>query len=333
MKEDDIRPDALNKEHLNLIYEDIKSILRKKSQFVEIPCPACESENYIKIFKKHDFIFVKCNNCETIFVNPRPTFEILSDFYAVSKSWNFYNDFLFPSTEDSRRENIFKPRAKKVVELCKNHNTETKFLFDVGSGFGTFCEEITKLNIFDNVIAVELSHKLAETSRKKGLKVLEMPIEEVNMRNVNVITTFELIEHLFRPKDVLVSCNKILTRGGLLILTTPNIKGFDLLVLGKYSDNILAPIHINYFHADSLKILLENCGFEIIEVLTPGKLDAELVRKKTLSSEFDLSNNPFLEYILIEKWDVLHDSFQNFLSENNLSSHLWIVAKKINSIS
>ena len=104
-----------------------------------------------------------------------------------------------------------------------------------------------------------------------------------------------MIEHLFWPKDFLIVCNKILIRGGLLILTTPNIKGFDLMVLNKLSDNVGGPNHLNYFHAKSLKRLLKNSGFEMIELLTPGKLDAELVRKKILSGDLDVSNNPFID--------------------------------------
>lgn len=144
-----------------------------------------------------------------------------------------------------------------------------------------------------------------------------------------MITNFELIEHLFCPKDFVKSCYDALSSEGLLILTTPNIKGFDLVTLGKISTNIAGPNHINYFHPASLTLLLENSGFKVVEVLTPGKLDAELVRKKIISKELDITNNPFLQLILIDRWDEIGKNFQNFLSSNNLSSHMWIVAKKV----
>jgi len=111
-------------------------------------------------------------------------------------------------------------------------------------------------------------------------------------------------------------------------ITTPNIKGFDLITLGKLHQNIV-PHHLNYFNIDSLCLLLKNCGFEIVEVSTPGKLDAELVRKKIINGEFDVSEKPFLKYLLVEKWNELGKSFQTFLSENGLSSHMWIVARQI----
>lgn len=329
MKEEDIRPDHLMRGNAKLHTEDVQHLLTRRNEFVKIPCPACELNSCQVVFEKNGFTFVSCTECETIFINPRPTFEMLTEFYATSKSIKYWNDKIFPVSEDSRRSQIFCPRAERVVELCRKHNAATKVLLDVGAGFGTFCEEIKELAIFNKVIAVEPSHDLAETCRRKGLDVIEKPIEEVDLDKVSVITNFELVEHLYWPKDFLLACGKALPGGGLLILTTPNIKGFDLLVLGKLSNNIGGPNHLNYFHPRSLSHLLRRCGFEVIEVMTPGKLDAELVRKRILSNELDVSSHPFLKYVLIDQWEATGEAFQRFLADNGLSSHLWMVASKI----
>ncbi|MFX1256292.1 MAG: class I SAM-dependent methyltransferase [Promethearchaeota archaeon] len=328
MKEGDIRPENLMDEELNLRLEDIKNLLRNIDNFLEIDCPACNSEKYNKDFEKFGFTFVKCGQCETIFMNPRPSYLMLKDYYENAKHLKFWNTKIFPISEEIRRERIFIPRAKRVVELCKKYSLGKRILLDVGAGFGTFCEELEKFNFFEKIIAVEPSHELAETCRTKNIEVLEQPIEYVKVSNIDVITNFELIEHLFNPKEFLLLCNKALSDNGLLILTTPNIKGFDLLVLGDKSDNIGDPNHLNMFHIDSLTFLLENCNFEVLEVLTPGKLDSSIVRNKILSGDYDISNNPFLKYLLIDRWDEIGNSFQEFLINNNLSSHLWIVARK-----
>jgi 2-polyprenyl-3-methyl-5-hydroxy-6-metoxy-1,4-benzoquinol methylase/ribosomal protein S27E len=329
MIEEIIRPDYLMQENAKLHAEDIRQLLARRNEFAEIACPACDSNSYQVVFEKDGFTFVTCTKCETVFINPRPTFEMLVEFYATSKSIKHWNDKIYPISEDARRSRIFAPRAERVVELCRKHNAVTKVLLDVGAGFGTFCEEIKKLAVFDRVIAVEPSHDFAETCRRKGLDVIEKPIEEVDLVEVSVITNFELIEHLYSPKDFLLACGRALPRGGLLILTTPNIKGFDLLVLGKLSNNIGGPNHLNYFHPESLGILLQHCSFEVIKLMTPGKLDAELVRKKILSSDLDVSGSPFLKTVLIDKWETIGESFQRFLEDSGLSSHLWMVARKI----
>jgi len=317
------------RENAKLHAEDVQRLLAHRDEFVQVSCPACESGNYQVIFEKNGFTFVMCQECETVFINPRPTFDMLTDFYATSKSIKHWNDKIFPASEDFRRKQLFAPRAAHVARLCKKYNVLTKVLLDVGAGFGTFCEEIKKLGVFDKVIAIEPSRDLADTCRRKGLDVIEKPIEEVGLDEVNVIVGFELIAHLYWPKDFLLTCARILHKGGLLILTAPNIKGFDLLVLGKLSNNINGPNHLNYFNPKSLSHLLQHCGFETIEIATPGKLDAELVRKKILSGELDISNQPFLKHVLIDEWETMGNAFQHFLADNMLSSHLLVVARKI----
>jgi 2-polyprenyl-3-methyl-5-hydroxy-6-metoxy-1,4-benzoquinol methylase len=329
MKETDIRPSDLMRENADLRKEDLQKLFEHKNKFVEISCPACEANSYEDVFEKEGFTFVTCKNCETLFVNPRPSFEMLTDFYTTSKSIKHWNDKIFPVSENSRRSQIFAPRAIRVIELCTGYNAATKILLDVGAGFGTFCEEIKKFAVFDKVIAVEPSHDLADTCRRKGLDVIERPIEEVDLNEVSIITNFELIEHLYRPKDFLLACGRKLPNGGLLILTTPNIKGFDLLMLGKLSDNVAGPNHLNYFHPESLSYLLNQCGFDVVEIMTPGKLDAEIVRKKILSGELNIESCPFIKYVLIDLWEIVGEDFQHFIADNALSSHLWVVAKKV----
>lgn len=329
MKEDSIRPEQLGREGDLLHLEDARKILEHKAEFVRVNCPACDAGETDFLYEKSGFSFVSCRNCGTVYINPRPAFPLLADFYNQAKSLKHWNDKVFPASEEVRRREIFKPRAEKVVEQCFKHGTQKKILLDVGAGFGTFCEEIKKLNFFEKVIAVEPSPDLAATCRRKGLEVIEKPIEEVELKDVNVITNFELIEHLFAPVDFIKACVDALSKNGLFIVTTPNLKGFESATLGRESVSVGGPNHLNYFNLFSLKLLLERCGLTVVETLTPGKLDAELVRKKILNGEFDVSDFPFLRQVLIDKWETVGQNFQDFLADNNLSSHMWLVAKKL----
>lgn len=328
MKEKDIRPDKLQRENQKLRQKDIRRILAFRKKFVKVSCPACGGKTEKPIFKKDGFNFVQCRRCGTIFINSRPSFSLLADFYGNSSCIKYWNNKIFPISENVRRRQIFAPRATRVVALCKKYSVDNSLLVDVGAGFGTFCEEIKKKKFFKKVLAIEPSADLAATCRRKGIETIEKPIEKTVLKRASVITSFELIEHLFNPKEFISACAKSLAKKGLFIITTPNVKGFDFSVLGKKADNFGGPNHLNYFHPQSLKILLESCGLEMVEITTPGKLDAELVRKKILSGESDAKEFPFLKQILIDRWEKLGGKFQNFLAENNLSSHMWIVARK-----
>ncbi len=328
MRESQIRPEKLMQENARLRRADLRRLVKQKHQFVLVNCPACDSRQQTRLWVKDNFRFVRCRKCDTVFISPRPSQAILGNFYQQALSIKHWNDEIFPASEEMRRKQIFKPRAQRVKELCHRYRVRRKLLVDVGAGFGTFGEEITKLKLFNRIVMVEPSPDLAETCRRKNLEVVEDIIENTNLNQIDVMTNFELIEHLFSPKKFIQACARALSKRGLLILTTPNIKGFDLMVLGKASNHIAGPNHLNYFHPASLRNLVEKCGLKVVEVLTPGELDVDVVKQKVLNGEISLGQQPVWQEILFNQGEATADSFQKFLQRHNLSSHMWLVAQK-----
>jgi 2-polyprenyl-3-methyl-5-hydroxy-6-metoxy-1,4-benzoquinol methylase len=328
MKEEDIRPQEMHEKVQELHKKDVKDIIKYKDEFNSVNCPGCGDEDEKFLHKKEGFRFVQCKNCETIYINPRPTPKMLDDFYSNSLSMKYWNETIFPNTEENRKDKIFSERKNKVINFCKKYKSETNKLIDVGAGFGTFIYLMKNSNFFNKTIAIEPSKNLAKSCKKRGLNVIDKPIEKVKNINADVITSFEVIEHLYDPIKFIKNCYNSLSKNGLLILTTPNVKGFELSMLKRISPNYGGPDHLNYYHPNSLKDLLKDNGFEVLETLTPGKLDAELVRKEVINGNIDLGNDMFLKDILVDRWEELKKPFQDFLIENKLSSHMWIVARK-----
>jgi SAM-dependent methyltransferase len=329
LRETEIRPDHLMEEQARRFAADIERILSRRSEFVSVPCPACQLRDARPAFQKYELSYVVCKECETMYINPRPSPAVLEMYYTTSENYAYWNEHIFPASEASRREKIFRPRAERVAEICARHKVGRRALLEVGAGFGTFCEELRALNLFDRLLAVEPTPSLAATCRQRGIEVIEKPIEHVQLEGtpVDVVASFEVMEHLFSPIDFVRQCARLLEPGGLFIATCPSVKGFDIATLQSLSSAV-DPEHLNYFHPASLSHLVESCGFNVTEVHTPGKLDAELVRKKVLAGEFDLSGQPFLKQVLIDDWERLGAPFQDFLATNRLSSHLWLVARK-----
>jgi len=328
MREADIRPDELKKNQSKVIAADIRWLLSRRESFVRVDCPACGSAGYTGTFEKNGFEYSACGDCGTLFMNPRPSREVLDEFYRTSENYKYWKEHIFPASEHARREKIFRPRAARVASLCAGYGIRDAVLMEVGAGFGTFCEEAGRYEVFKRITAVEPTPDLAEACRKRGLEVIEKPIEEVVCdAPVDVIVAFEVIEHLFSPGKFIGKCASVLSPGGIMVVTCPNAHGFDIDTLGKLSDSIDHE-HLNYFNPESLASLIAGNGFEVLEVSTPGELDAELVRKKVLAGEFDVSGQPFLKRVLIDEWERLGDAFQRFLAENRLSSHMWVVARK-----
>lgn len=330
LTEQEIRPAQLMAKQRIAALVDVGRILSRYEEFVYVPCPACGAEDSEPKFEKNSISYVNCRVCHTFYVNPRPGPSVLEWFYRGSPNYAYWNNVVFPASETARLQKIFIPRVDKLLELCRKYSVATKAIMEVGAGFGTFCAEVKARNMFSRVVAVEPTPDLAETCRKRGLEVLEQPIEQIELDRTalfDVVASFEVIEHLFAPIDFVGHMTRLLKPGGLLILTCPNGQGFDVETLGTAS-NTVDHEHLNYFNPGSLKKMLTNCGMEVLESFTPGKLDAELVRNKILMGEFDVSTQPFLKKILIDNWEQLGHPFQEFLVQHGLSSNMWMVARK-----
>jgi len=328
LSESDIRPDDLVKQQEAIILKDVERLIRRSDEFVKVACPACQSTENVKKYEKYSLNYRECCECETLYISPRPTEETLEDCYQKSEVYAFWNKHMYPASEEARRNKIYAPRVDRVLELCQKYKIPTNSVLEVGAAYGTFCLEMYSRGVFKRIVGVEPTPDLAQTSRDKGIEIIQKPIEKVQFEETfDVTVSFEVIEHLFSPKKFIEHCYHSLSPKGLFVVTCPNGKGFDIELLGPLSNSVDHE-HLNYFNPESLSLLLERSGFKVLEKLTPGKLDAELVRKKALSGELDLSGDTFLKRILIDEWSDLGVSFQGFLAKNNLSSHMWIVAQK-----
>jgi len=327
--EADIRPDHLMPRAMELLEQDTRYLIARSGEFVRVPCPACGCVDTQAVMHKRGVTFDACDDCGTVYVNPRPTREILEDYYRQAKYYEYWNKYIYPQSEDVRRRKIFRPRAERVAEICERFAVSRRTIVDVGAAHGFFCEEIRALGAFERVVAIEPVAAMAESCRRRGFTVIEAPVERADLGSdpVDVIVSFEVLEHLFCPEAFLRGCEGLLSPDGLLVLSCPNIRGFDLLVLREAADSI-TPEHLNYFHPEALQTLCERCGFETVEITTPGKLDADIVRKKVMAGLYDLSERPFLQQVLIQEWDRVGEAFQRFLADNRLSSHMWFVGRK-----
>lgn len=334
LTEGEIRPEALMAEQARLFAEDVARLMRQQDHFIDVPCPACQSITYEFAFTTNNLPFVSCLHCQTLFATPRPRPEHMADYYQNSKNYQYWSQHIFPASEQARREKIFKPRVRQVLEICERLGLPTRTLLEVGAGFGLFCEEMKATQRFQRVIAVEPTPSLAADCRQRGIEVFEQTIESLDKTHVfapgetlDVIANFEVIEHLFSPRDFLQQCADLLDTGGILIITCPNGQGFDITILREHSCAVDVE-HVNLFNPHSLSLLLEQCGFEVLERQTPGQLDAELVRKAFLSGVVNPEHHLFFKHLLVDHWEQYGAAFQTFLRNNGLSSNMLLVARK-----
>lgn len=328
LTEDEIRPRQFEEGKLAALQADLAWLRQRRPDFVAVACPACLGDAQSPAFEKFGFHFVQCQACRTVYMSPRAPVALLGEFYGRSVLYEYWNKYIFPTSREARKAKLFRPRVQRIVDICQRLGIRQDTLVEVGAAHGMFCEEALAAKAFERVIAIEPGEALAGTCRSLGIETINLPVEQVDgLRNAQVVASFEVIEHLFSPRDFLSKCREILAPGGVLVLSCPNYEGFDIQVLGVASESLDAE-HINLFNPVAMTRMIRDCGFSLLECSTPGELDAELVRTQILDGRLDISNHRFLKTVLVDRWEELGPPFQAFLKTNRLSSHMWVVAQR-----
>ncbi len=318
-------------EHMALLREKsgVEFFLKEQSQFVEVNCPACLSSTNSKIvFYKYGFKHSSCSNCKTLYVSTRPTEAQLFQYYREYEAPNYWTKILTETCHE-RKTLQHMPRVRALEKIIAKNDSSKGLLVDLGAGEGNFSKAVQEAQIFDVVIASDISDKCIESCRKRGLKTKKATVDEFEDHSINCITVNDLIEHVTSPFDFLTSCFKKLMKNGTIMLCTPNGEGFDFKMLGEKTENISPPEHLQYFNPVSIGNLLEKTGFQITSVTTPGILDVSIIKRQISDKCLNLKkDNHYLDFIFSLDCQEIEESLQEFLSSNNLSSHMLVFAKK-----
>ena len=135
--------------------------------------------------------------------------------FSGSKSMPGYDESLLPKMHRIVNESS----KKKLVKVL-----------DVGCGGGIFSESMARLDITDKVLGIDMSPDVLEIAKKhrqrdpKLIDKLDYKLAELSGidKTYDILTLFEVLEHVSRPADMLkVALNKI-NPGGWIFLSTIN---------------------------------------------------------------------------------------------------------------
>ena len=254
-------------------------------------CPVCNSNKINPIRGYHSAFLGKCRECSFIFSQKEPSHEELENYYLrYSYSENYYSS---PLTQ---------LRYNQLLEKMEPFRKNNRIL-DVGCGNGDFLL-VAKSRGWD-CWGTEFSESAVSICRHKGLNVLHGSLEELTdqIPDFDIITSFEVLEHILTPAKEVRLFHQKLRPGGLLYITTPNFNSLmRKLLRGKY-DVILYPEHLAYFTPLTLQKLLEDAGFKQKKMITTG-----FSINRLLNSLLGRNQNPFSADSIDEKFRIALES-------------------------
>jgi len=327
MKECEIRPKDVMDQYLQLSLQDGRAIQARSQAFVDVACPACRSSGREQLFTKNGFNIQHCVKCRSIYCSPRPSEEQLYQLYNDTPSSRYWAEVFFPTVAPARKEKLFRPKAQAIHDLLRTRNFIPENICDAGAGYGLLLEELRNRWPAARLFAIEPSRKLAEICRQKGFRLLEKTAEDSRgwEGRMDLVTCFEVIEHVFDPEIFVASLYKLIRPGGYCLVTGLCGDGFDIQVLGARSKSIFPPHHINFLSVAGFEALFERAGFSEVSIVTPGKLDVDIVNNALADGDVVL---PLFLETLLRRGSDAQQELQAFLVKHKLSSHVWILARR-----
>jgi SAM-dependent methyltransferase len=234
---------------------------------IQVPCPLCgcvDTQTHSDVNAgslEHQSLgssrktvshgrLLRCPSCSFVFSEFRPADEDLHKLYREMDTT------VYERESQGRRRTAM--RHLRILEQY----ARAGHLLDVGCASGNLLAAAADTGWA--VTGVEPASSLCERAAKllngRG-QVQCLPLQQAKLTpsSFDVVTMWDVLEHVTDPVKFLGLCVTFLKPSGILIVNVPDISSFQAWVLGEHWP-LLLPEHLNYFDRKSLKYCGEIAG-------------------------------------------------------------------------
>ncbi|MDA1313824.1 MAG: class I SAM-dependent methyltransferase [Acidobacteria bacterium] len=234
-------------------------------------CPICKSANHTVYLNGAGTSFdpqafgssrteiaagtiLRCRECGFGYARHRPTDDQLGRLYREM------DIAVYQAEAEGRRRT-----AERHLKIVSSYLSGGRLL-DVGCASGAFLDRAESAGW--DVVGVEPSPPLYEMARDllagRG-EVLPVTLQEANLepQKFDVITLWDVLEHVADPIAFLVQCRSLLNSGGFVFANVPDLDSVPARLLGRRWP-LLLPEHLNYFNRPSLARCVQGAGLEVV---------------------------------------------------------------------
>lgn len=224
----------------------------------ESHCILCNETQYSLVLEMNGYQIVKCKNCTFVYALPLPSDEDLRKFYANADKYDTYLKKLTKIKRLKRRLRYYFyargikkyfPRDKKIR------------LLELGCYHGDFLLSLKDDPRFE-ASGIDIDVAGLKIARELGLKVYEGTLDDVQFDDDSFDCVFasHVLEHVRDPIGVLQQINRILAKGGVLVVIVPCVSHIKAKIYGKKWKYYGPPAHLWYFSNQTFKLYLEKVG-------------------------------------------------------------------------
>lgn len=232
-----------------------------------LTCNLCGGPDHAHLFIKNGYRLVRCRECDLAFIANPPDAAGIAALYTAAA--DYHDTLLDHESEDfARMRGIARQHATMLAR--STGPAKGLRLLDIGCSNGLFLDEVRRAGFA--VCGAELSPESSAFARSH----FDLPVHTGNWRDANfadgsfdVVTLFDVIEHLADPQGELRAIIRLLKPGGLLLQSTPDINGLFPRLSGLVANRIgywphpEPPWHLFQFSGRTLGAMTRAAGYEV----------------------------------------------------------------------
>lgn len=189
----------------------------------------------------------RCSSCGFRFYDP-----------ALAGGAEFYEEMMsvcpYPATT---------PEFTFALDFAKRNGL--KRVLDVGGGEGHFLDLARNSGM--ETSGVELNRNAAKTAADKGHRMFNEQMEEITAEDLDggtdLLTLFQVVEHVPSPVDFLLDAARLVRPGGYIVIAVPNER--RMLGLLHHDPANWPPHHVSRWRAKDLSHLAKRTGLSLIK--------------------------------------------------------------------
>ena len=247
----------------------------------EYPCCICESKSFIEVYPNTygligstaDYkvlmsasshaplvdALAKCTQCGHRQTNPRLEIEEVLTGYETAIDLDHVK-------QDKYRGRTFVRTIYGISLLSILRSSKSTRVLDIGCASGAFLNSVNH-EFGWNGVGLEPSKWMCEYGKQSyglDLRSNYFSASLFDANSFDLVTLWDVIEHISEPNQVLRDIALVLNDDGFLILNVPNSNSIAARILGRRWPFLLA-VHIHYFTPISIRKILDKHGFEVVE--------------------------------------------------------------------
>jgi SAM-dependent methyltransferase len=207
--------------------------------------------------RQEKYTLVRCSGCSLVWLSQPPTPEDMHLHYTDA-----YHSLISLSGENS-------PERWWDRKATLTQYTSSGALLDLGCSSGSFLESLPRDSW--KLYGIEMSAEGARTTgTRTGAQVFVGDILNAPFprESFDVITCFDVLEHLYEPRRVMARVGEWLKPGGIFYVLVPNVDSAEARVFGSYWHGLELPRHLFHYSPASLKFLAQSAGLGEVSLET-----------------------------------------------------------------